>query len=447
MTGLSGDLIVRRGAFVSLSVSDAAHLLRRSGFGATSARIAELVALGSRERAVARVMDISLNSSLPIPPFNTDKAGDEKTELELITQWWLDRMMNAPSPLHEKLTLFWHGHFATGQGKVNDMGLMLNQHQTLRTHAMGRFGDFAQAIAIDPAMLLYLDNWANSKVEPQENFGRELLELFTLGSGSYTEADVISMARAWTGHSLVDNHRGYVFKPADHDNGNKTLFGITKNWNGPDTIRETLFRARAGESSRFIVAKLFSFLAYPVTPKDPTVVVLADHFRASGLNIARLVREIFLSGEFWSPMARHALVRSPVEWYVAALQSSGVTHVPSPKTWMVPSGQVLFDPPSVAGWRGGRSWISTSGAAVRLQVASIIRQKLDARVHLSNPSEQGTSAQVIDTALLQYGITDPSPATRASLIRWVDETRARRGDALAPELAVLLLCSPDFQLA
>jgi uncharacterized protein (DUF1800 family) len=406
-----------------------------------------LIAFGSRSRAVDRVMDMSHNPVVS-PPIGFDKQLNEPYAQEVTTGWWLERMATVPSPLEEKLTLFWHGHFTSEQRKVMDMGLMFRQnHQVLRANALGGFANLARAAATDPAMLLYLDNWANTKAEPQENFGRELLELFTLGSGSYTEADVVAMARAWTGHGLTADHRAYEYHAAQHDNGDKTLFGITKSWNGPATINEVLFGARAGESSRFIAAKLFSFLAYPVTPKEPIVVSLADRFRASNLNIWVLVRDIFLSGEFWSDRARHALVRSPVEWFVAAMQATGTDSLNNPKLWMEPLGQVLFDPPNVAGWRGGRSWISTSGASVRLNVANRIAQRMEQRSLLGGPPEDGTPQQLVDATLRRFGIVDPSPATRSSLIAWVDETRRRRGGKVLPDLTVLLLCSPDFQLA
>ena len=213
MTGLSGVDSSRRGAFVSLSVSDAAHLLRRSGFGAKPQMIDELVSLGSRSKAVARVMDVSHNPVVS-PPIDFAKQVNDPYAQEVTTGWWLQRMASVPSPIEEKLTLFWHGHFTSEQSKVMDMGLMfLQNHTVLRANALGGFGNLARAAAVDPAMLVYLDNWANTKGEPQENFGRELLELFTLGSGSYTEADVVAMARAWTGHGLTADHRALPVPP------------------------------------------------------------------------------------------------------------------------------------------------------------------------------------------------------------------------------------------
>ena len=159
------------------------------------------------------------------------------------------------------------------------------------------------------------------------------------------------------------------------------------------------------------------------------------------------MRDIFLSGEFWSDRARHALVRSPVEWFVAALQGSGVDTLNNPRLWMEPLGQVLFDPPNVAGWRGGRSWISTSGASVRLATARRLEERMEQRSLLGGRAEDGTPAELVDATLRQFGIVDPSPATRSSLISFVDQTRRRRGGKVLNELIVLIVCSPDFQLA
>lgn len=431
---------------MALSSSDAAHLLRRSGFGATPDAIQGLVGLGNRTAAVNRVLDLSRNPT-PGAPFDGGKQLNEAFALENARDWWLARMIDVPSPIVEKMTLFWHGHFATEQRKVDDMGLVFKQNALYRSKALGRFGDLAQAASIHPAMLLYLDNWSNNRWEPQENFGREVLELFTLGSGSFTESDVVAMTRAWTGHGLAADHRTYKYRPADHDGSDKTLFGITKKWNGPAAVNEVLFGARAGESSRFITAKLFSFLAYPVTPQDAVVARLADGFRAKGLNVGSLVRSIFLSDEFWSPKARRALVRSPIEWFVAAHQATGLSRQGNPDDFMVASGQELFNPPNVAGWRGGRSWISSAGAAARLEVARTLTKRMDDNAVLGGKAEPSSAVQLVDAALHQFGITEPSLATRSALVSWVGEARKRSGDKVTPRLATLLLCSPDFQLA
>ena len=260
-------------------------------------------------------------------------------------------MRTSPVPLVEKMVLFWHNHFVSGQDKLYDMGLLYTQNQLFRQHALGDYHALVQGMAIDPAMLWYLDNAENVAGREQENFAREVMELFTMGQGNYTEADVITMARAWTGHNVSDDGRRYQFRSTRHDNGTKVLFdGAPTNWDGPATLTEILRGSRAVPASRFITAKLFSYLAYPVPVTDPLVATLADGFRANDLSILWLVREILRSDAFWSPTARYALVRNPTEWFVAGMEALGLP--PSqchPEWWMEGTGQQLFYPPNVAG--------------------------------------------------------------------------------------------------
>jgi uncharacterized protein (DUF1800 family) len=432
-----------------LSAADAAHLLRRTGFGVTQSRLQELTALPSRDAAVDRVTDVSLAPPPTGAPIGPGWREDQWDAWYQLCWWWMERMRTSPVPLVEKMVLFWHNHFVSGQEKLYDMGLLYTQNQLFRQHALGDYHALVQGMAVDPAMLWYLDNAENVAGREQENFAREVMELFTMGQGNYNEADVISMARAWTGHNVTEDGRRYQFRAASHDGGPKVLFGgPPRSWDGPATLTEILSGARAVPASRFITAKLFSYLAYPVSVTDPIVISLADGFRAANLSILSLVQAILRSDEFWSPAARYSLVRNPTEWFVAGMEAVDLPpSVCHPEWWMEGTGQQLFYPPNVAGWKQNSYWISTVSGWARSGWGSYVRwQANEAGVFAG--IERQSSAAIVDEGFARFGIVDPSPATRAALEAWVTRTKAE-GDAwsIGPNLVLLLLLSPDFQLA
>jgi uncharacterized protein (DUF1800 family) len=435
---------------MAVSTADAAHLLRRSGFGVTPARIAELTKLWSRGSAVNRVLDLSKapTDPMPVPPLKLFQ--DQYPDWVASVHWWMDRMATSPTPIVEKLALFWHGHFTSGLGKVPSMSLLAAQNQLFRTHGLGNYHTLAQAVAIDPAMLAYLDNWLNAGWAPQENFARELLELFTLGQGHYTQADVVAMARAWTGHSADETTLKYLFRPTWHDTGTKQLFGGTaKNWDGPAALTEVIKgSARKVPASQHLTAKLFSYLAYPVGPTDPVVTSLASSFRGSGYNIRSLVWSIFNSSAFWSAKARRALVRSPIEWMVATMQATGLSAAKAnPHWWLEHAGQSPFNPPSVAGWGQNAFWLSTSASWSRANFASYVRWQARSAGVLSS-TLTASPATAVQQAFDQFGITDPSATTRAALEAYVTRTRVEGGSWMVqPNLILLTALSPEFQVA
>jgi uncharacterized protein (DUF1800 family) len=433
---------------VAVSTADAAHLLRRSGFGVNPAKLTELTKLANRNAAVDRVLDLRQvpSGKMPIPPFSTD---NQYPAWVSTVHWWMERMRTTPVPIVEKLTLFWHGHFVSAVEKVPVMAPLATQNQLFRTNALGNYHTLAQGVAIDPAMLFYLDNWLNSQWGQQENFARELMELFTLGQGNYTQADVVSMAKAWTGYSLDEKTFGYLYRPTWHDNTQKQLFAVTpRNWGGTAALTEIIKGSKQVPAARFITAKLFSYLAYPVKPDDPVVAPLADGFRASGWSVLALVKAIFRSNAFWSATARRSLVRSPVEWFVAALQATGLPVAKAnPQWWMENANQVLFNAPNVAGWGQNAYWLSTSAAWGRSGFASNLRWLArDAGVLASTLT--ATPAQAVQQAFAKFGITEPSPTTRAALEAYVTRARAEGdGWAVQPNLIMLTALSPDFQVA
>lgn len=434
-----------------LSATDAAHLIRRTGFGITAPLFNELRA-ATRRTAVERMVDPAFSADDAIGP--TVGAGfiTHHTDIELMQSWWLNRMVFTPAPLVEKLALFWHSHFVSSADKVEDVNILMAQNRLLRHGALGSFAELAQRVSTDPAMLIYLDNHTNVASAPQENFGRELLEVFTLGPAGRTEADVVAMTRAWTGHGLDrlygKNHPGttYQFRPEEHDNGPKQLFGLPpRNWDGPAALDELLFRSRAEPMSRFVTAKLFSFLAYPVSADDPVVHRLAAGFRSSKLNIQALVRSILVSDEFWSPAARGALVRSPVEWVVAALQATGLDPLLTQAHKEMPQmGQRLFHPPTVAGWGQNDYWLATA----RTWGKAALARRLAARSTVLGDLGDLPPESVATRGFQQFGILSPSPVTRRVVEDWVRRTRVEGNEKLLNRnLMVLLLLTPEFQLA
>ncbi len=426
-----------------VSAADAAHLLQRSGFRVDPVEHAAIRKLASRAAAVDRVCDISRNPAAVSPiPFTTPP--DNYHAWKTMTYWWLERMRTSPTPIVEKMTLFWHGHFATGLDKVLDMGVMAEQHMTLREHALGDFHAMAQAISVDPAMLKYLDNWLNFTGKVQENFARELMELFTLGVGNYTQADVVSMARAWTGHSVDDSYRHYQFHPDWHDGGSKVLFGKTQSWDGPAALTEIIKGSKAVPSSKFIAAKVFSHLAYPIAPTSSIVTSLATTFRSSGWDILALVKAIFKSTAFWSSTARRALVRPPIEWFAGTLQATGLPASKIPVDTLVQAGQIPFLPPDVDGWGNNSYWLATS------QLWGRSRWATDASAHAQLAGvlagvDALTAKDAVQKAFDQFGVTAPSYYTRTALEACVTQTKADGDGWLLPmQLVHLLMLSPDF---
>jgi uncharacterized protein (DUF1800 family) len=438
---------------VALSAPDIAHLIRRAGFGVTGRLFHEIEGLGSREAAVERLVDPSLAEDDTFAPTGIAGFLTAGVDLPLMRRWWLDRMALTRAPLVEKLTLFWHSHFVSSVDKVDDLRLLLDQNRLLRRHALGDFHDLLQAISVDPAMLIYLDNRDNVAENPQENFGREVLEVFTLGPGGRTEADVVAMTRAWTGHGLQgaigDVFPAYRFRPALHDNGPKELFGLPpRNWDGPAALSELALRSRREPMSRFVAAKLFSFLAYPISAEDPVAERMALVFRRSGLSIRALARAILLSEEFWSPQARFALVRSPAEWVTAAHQATGqLANITFADQHMPQMGQELFAPPTVAGWGQNDYWLSTARTWGKAAFAQKLRGITQAS-GLFGDLAGAAPAEAATAVFRKFGIVTPSAATRRVIEAYITSARqAGRADQVPRNLVQLALLSPDFQLA
>jgi len=428
-----------------LAREDAAHLLRRAGFGGSAAEIQALTLLDPAT-AVTQVLTPPSGGLPAGPPSVGTSTNGYQVWLDMV-HWWIDRMRTSTAPAAEKLALFWHDHFATSMNKVNDPVDIFHQNQIFRANGLGSFRALTHAVAIDPAMILWLDNDPNTAGAPNENFARELMELFTLGVDQYTQDDVVASARAWTGHGVDSTGEVYQFHPENHDSGMKTFFGITQNWDGPQIVDEILQGAKAPIAARFIANKVWSWFAYPNPPSTVIDTVTAAFLASSDLNITALLTSIFNQPEFYSPAAKQGLLRTPTEFIVAALRATGIAAADAnPEWWMDGMGQTLFYPPNVAGWHQNSYWISSAAVWARAGFARNLTWKAVTAGILANVSTLAVS-DAVQLAFDTFGIVTPSAATRTDLENWLTAERAAKSGAEQANLITLTMLTPEFQLA
>ena len=319
--------------------------------------------------------------------------------------WWAQEMVVTPSPLTERMTLFWHNHFVSGQPKVRVTRLMYRQNELLRAHALGNFGTLLHAIARDPAMVIYLDNAQNRKGSPNENFAREVMELFTLGEGRYTEQDVKEAARAFTGWSIDRETGAYRFRPRLHDDGVKTVLGKSGPLDG-DAVLDLLLAQP--DTAVHIVTKLWREFVSP-DPDPREVARIARRFREANYDVKSALTALLAADAFYLPANRGVLVKSPIELVVGTLRQFNLA-----PGEMLPfalaaagMGQNLFAPPNVKGWPGGETWINTTTLLARKQFLDRLT-RVDERV----PMDTGrrTDAAMAGDAMRNDGAAE-SPAT------------------------------------
>ncbi len=427
-----------------MTADEVAHLYRRAGFGAVPSALSSLVGQ-SRETVVGGLLD----AAFPTPTYPTLSPTDsDYNQLVVLRRWWLQQMASAANPVLEKLTFFWHNLIPTSYWKVPVPAMLLVQNQTLRNNALGSIPALVSAMAVDPAMLWYLDNYLNVASSPNENFARELMELFTLGvDQGYTQQDVVDGARAWSGHTLTQE-RAYTFDNAQHDNGQKTIFGITKNWNGPEVITEILTGARIDTSSAFLSKRLWNWYAGPTTD---TVLLssLAATLRSVQMNTKEFLRAMFLRDEFYSPTYRNVLVRGPIEWGVCLLRATGLTAQGTQIDWALADlGQSPFEPPSVSGWKQNDYWISQAAVWKKATMAATIGWSADATSFLSAVPGQ-TPAVAVQTALDAFSTPTASAATRSALEALLTANRHPNygGGGQRANLIRAIALTPEFQLS
>jgi hypothetical protein len=358
----------------------AAHLCRRAAFGPSRADLFEAERLGLNGTLDLLIQgrphaDDVLQTIIDVGRI----AVDQDSGGHQLRGWWLYCMLHSGHPLREKLTLFWHNHFATSIAKVASPERMFQQNCLLREHALGKFGPFLQAMSKNPAMLIWLDSNSNVKGRPNENYARELMELFSLGVGNYTERDVREAARAFTGWHT--DGKGLKFDASLHDDGEKTLLGRTGAWNGEDVVKIVLEQPA---TARFLVRKLYRFFINEnVVPPDALLEPLCESFRKSDYDIRLLVKGMLSSRHFYSGHAFRQRIKWPVEYVLGAVQAvyrrygeRETDHRPLPQqalvAWIDAMGQSLFAPPNVKGWPGGASWLNTSTVLERNNFAEAL---------------------------------------------------------------------------
>lgn len=375
--------------------STAAHLLNRAGFGGTPEQIEKLAAMGHQQ-----AVDSLLNfDSVPdenarpewakpnperfaryremrkAPPEEKQKMRREeqrrqREQVQQLRTWWIERMAGGARPLQEKLVLFWHGHFATSAQKVRNGYYMWRQNDIFRRHGAGDWLTLLTEVSKDPAMLIWLDQAQSRKQHPNENFAREVMELFALGEGNYTEKDITEAARAFTGWTLDRLNAEFTWRPAAHDPREKTVLGRTGRFNGDDVLKIIVQQPQA---ARFIVQKLWTFFASD-EPSPALVGALAANFRKARNNFKPLLRTVFLSEEFYAPNVVRQQVKSPVQWLLGSVRM--LEREPPPPqlcaTMLRQLGQDLLLPPNVKGWDGGLSWINTNNLINRYNFASYL---------------------------------------------------------------------------
>lgn len=423
--------------------NDIALLLRRAGFGGLPHEINALTAY-DLPTVVDKVLDVSGAPPVVAPPTVIDDTTDSWERWVPALHWWFDRAATTPAPLAEKMVLFWQGHF-TSSGDECHLREIWYQHQLFRNQGLGSIHHLAQAVAVDPAMLRYLDNHINVVGRPNENFARELMELFVLGVDQYSQADVVEAARAWTGHGLSSDRKTYVFNSTKHDTGLKTFFGITKNWDGPDIIDEMFTGSKAPIAAAFLAEKLWTFFAYP-DPETAVVQAVADTLLAKSWSTKEALRTVFTRPEFYSTKSLQLHVRNPSEFILAAMRYTGLpTGKAHPDWYSARMGQRLYYPPDVSGWKGGEAWLSTSTMWAK---GGFVR-------HLSwKAREAGVLADTrrvsIQTAVQRafdtFGIDRPTLATRAAIESAISAERTARGWGEQVNLLTLTMLSPEFQV-
>lgn len=379
----------------AMGVDDARHLLNRTGFEADTATIRRYAAL-SRHDAVERLLGATGTVARTPAPASVneyvsprgmrnlseeDRKAFRRQQIERAVElknWWVAEMLATPTPLTERMTLFWHNHFTSSLQKVKSSALMYRQNVLLRRNALGNFGTLLHAVARDPAMLVYLDSASNRRGKPNENFAREVMELFTLGEGHYTEQDIREAARAFTGWSIEPDTGEYKWRPFAHDGGSKTVFGHSGEFAGDEVLDLLLAKP---ETAVFVVTKLWKEFVSP-QPDAAEVARIAKRFHASGYDIKTALRALLNSDAFYAPVNRGTLVKSPVDLVIGTMRQFDIGYSdPLPITFMLRTlGQDLFSPPNVRGWPGGDAWINSNTLLARRQFLERLLRVDEARM-------------------------------------------------------------------
>ncbi len=481
----------------------ARHLLWRAGFGGTPQQIQTLASWGP-EKSVDYLLNYSEIPAEEIKgtlfdrdimrPYNAEERGelamarrqgdeaavarlrarrqeaerDDRQQVRKMQQWWVKRMIETPRPLEEKMTLFWHGHFATSYRTIEDSYHMFMQNELFRRHAVGNFGELMFAIIRDPAMIAYLDNNDSRKGRPNENLARELMELFSLGVGNYSEKDIKEGARALTGYTFEDDK--FVFQQNNHDAESKTILGEKGNLDGDGFVRAIL---KQPACARHMSRKLYRYFAADYPTGRPEIDESAENVirRLAGTMVSGkyevkpVLRQLFLSEHFYDPALMNEMIKSPAELVVGAVRSlnTPVRDIDVLVDAMGLMGQSLLFPPSVKGWDGGRAWINTSTLYTRQNILCFLltgqkpagRRDALGDIEKYDPSELladlrdsggGAEAESVADYLLRFALGNRTARNRAALTEFL----ARHGNRVTPEtvtgLLLLVTAMPEYQL-
>jgi uncharacterized protein (DUF1800 family) len=487
----------------------ARHLLWRAGFGGTPEQV-ELLAGWGPEKSVDYILDFDkvhgdavdpgqFSSTIKRPPTPEEqrmiavarrsqdeetlaklraaqqvREQDDRKQMKDLQKWWLRRLIETPRPLEEKMTLFWHGHFATSFRTIENSYHMFKQNMLFRKYAIGSFRELLGQIIRDPAMIAYLNNNQSRKQHPNENLAREIMELFSLGIGAYTEHDIKEGARALTGYTFNDNE--FVYRPNDHDTGNKTILGQSGPWDGDAFVRIILAQKAC---SRFIARKVYKNFVADILPLEATendknldpamrraIDDLASTMQASNYEMRPVLRRMFLSEHFYDPQIRNQQIKSPVQLIVGAVRSlnTPVRDLSILVDALDLMGQNLFLPPSVKGWDGGRSWINTSTLYVRQNILAFLltgkkpqgydalsdAEKFDpapllAEMAKADPGSERDIAKVTDY-LLRFSLGSAPTEAQADLKDFAANLGTGATRDMIVGMLLLITAMPEYQL-
>ncbi len=464
------------------------HLLLRAGFGADMASIQEFSGkslkkvvkklfqaaetirpfevINEAETKAARkeaVMDLIEKNQIPAK-IAKKVLDDSREKIGDLNYAWLQRMASGEGALREKMTLFWHGHFAC---RIRQPLLVQQQNNVLRKNALGNFGDLLVAVSKDPAMLQFLNNQQNRKASPNENFAREVMELFTLGKGNYTEHDIKEAARAFTGWGFDFNGQ-FQFRIRQHDDGEKTIFGKTGNFSGEDVIKMILDRP---ETARFVARKIYRYFVNE-NENEQIINDLGKRFYNSKYDIAALMEYVFTADWFYDPQNIGTRIKSPVELLVGMQRQLGIEFRQKGTALFIQKllGQILLYPPNVAGWSGGKNWIDSSTLIIRMKLPENIGKAAELETTAKNDGDADTdylskqtrnfnaiihwdtflanfqgklneNMEMMSTFLLQTGISSQQKELIISQLKPQNDLGAN-----TKEMALKLMALPEYQL-
>ena len=461
------------------------HLMRRAGFGATRGELEESLEIGY-ETKVEQLLNPSDPDNIPddiIRRYHVDQS--ELRQLGSAGSYWMYRMISTRCPLEEKIALFWHGLFATGYSKLNQARVLLNQIDMFRRYGLGNFKSLLVELSKDPAMIIWLDNNDNHKGAVNENYGRELLELFSMGIGNYSENDVKECARAFTGWTLGNAEYmamraskdsiwpygriawHYEYREDDHDGEEKTFLGETGAFSGEDVIE---IIARQEATARFVATRLFQyFVADEITPKGEELIgQMMDTYFKSDYEIASVLRTMFNSEYFKSDDARYARIKGPVEAIVGTIRLAGSYRSPTIEVhdlwgYTMFMGQGLLNPPTVEGWHEGMEWIDSGSLVERVnfsarELSDVTKPGVvDITQRLLKKHTGGiTPIDIVDGCLELMGPLQVGQTTRDGLIDFVtsldqiNEDTGKRDNTVEDQIAKTLgviASTREYQLA